>query len=114
MADKSSLERTWETLWTQLAPKDIPVPVMQYRFSQRRWRFDAALVDAKIAIELEGGVWTGGRHTTGSGFTNDCAKYNTATVNGWAILRFTSTMLRIDPASCVDQVVTLYRARALG
>lgn len=55
----------------------------------RKWRFDYAIPAAKIAIEVEGGVWTGGRHTSPKGFLNDMEKYNTATIMGWRLLRTT-------------------------
>jgi hypothetical protein len=58
------------------------------------WRFDFALVDQKIAIEVEGGVFTRGRHTRGSGFTEDCTKYNAAVRAGWRVLRYTSSMVQ--------------------
>lgn len=41
-----------------------------------------------IAVELEGGVWTGGRHTRGSGFIADCEKYNRAAAMGYFVFRF--------------------------
>jgi hypothetical protein len=64
------------------------------------WRFDFALVDQKIAIEVEGGVFTHGRHTRGSGFTDDCIKYNAATRAGWRVLRYTSAMvIKGEPVS---------------
>ena len=64
--------------------------VTEYRFHPtRRWRFDYANEQFKIAIEIEGGVWTGGRHTSGSGFTADMEKYNEAVLHGWFLLRFT-------------------------
>jgi hypothetical protein len=59
----------------------------------RRWRFDFALVSNLIAIEIEGGTWSGGRHTSGSGFRKDCEKYNEATRLGWRVYRFTSDMV---------------------
>lgn len=55
----------------------------------RKWRFDYANEQLKIAIEIEGGVWTGGRHVSGSGFMGDMEKYNEAVVLGWKLLRFT-------------------------
>jgi hypothetical protein len=64
--------------------------VAEYKFDElRRWRFDVAAVDWKIALEVEGGAFTAGRHTRGSGFIRDMEKYNRATVLGWRLLRFT-------------------------
>jgi len=63
--------------------------VAEYRFCKRRWRFDYAIPDKKIAIEIEGGVWISGRHNRASGFLKDMEKYNTATILGWRVLRFT-------------------------
>jgi len=40
-----------------------------------------------IAVEIEGGVWTGGRHTRGAGFRQDMEKYNEATAMGWRVFR---------------------------
>ena len=58
-------------------------------FPGRRWRIDFAIVDLKIGIEIEGGVWANGRHTRGKGFIEDMEKYNAAATLGWVILRFT-------------------------
>lgn len=56
----------------------------------RRWRFDFADLENKIAIECEGGIWTSGRHTRGAGFSNDTEKYNQAVLLGWRVLRYCS------------------------
>ena len=64
----------------------------------RRWRFDFAIPDLKIAIECEGGTWTNGRHTRGAGFERDCEKYNQAAIDGWRVLRFTGRMIRSGEA----------------
>lgn len=62
----------------------------EYRFvADRRFRFDLAVPEKKIAIEFEGGVWTHGRHTRGKGYINDTKKYNLAVMNGWKLLRYT-------------------------
>lgn len=67
----------------------------EYRFHPtRRWRFDYANTEHKIAIEIEGGVFTGGRHTRGKGFVNDMEKYNEAVKLGWKILRYTPQQFR--------------------
>ena len=66
----------------------LPLPETEHKFEPlRKWRFDYAWPDAKIALEVEGGVWSGGRHTRGAGFIGDMAKYNHASVLGWRVLR---------------------------
>lgn len=70
-------------------------PVREYRFAAgRRWRFDFAWPHQLLAVECEGGVWSGGRHTRGAGFIADTEKYNAATLLGWRVLRFTCEAIR--------------------
>jgi very-short-patch-repair endonuclease len=57
----------------------------------RKWRFDFAWPDIKLAVEVEGGTKSGrSRHSRGAGFEGDTDKYNTATKMGWTLFRFTS------------------------
>lgn len=78
-------------VFTTICRTDLKVEcVKEYKFHPtRRWRFDYAIPDHKIALEVEGGVWTGGRHTSPKGFLNDIEKYNTATLMGWRVFRTT-------------------------
>lgn len=63
----------------------------EYKFlHDRRFKFDIALPKKKIAVEYEGGVFSGGRHTRGKGYAKDAKKYNLATRNGWKLLRYTT------------------------
>ena len=65
-------------------------PVYEFRFHPvRKWRFDAAFVEQKLAVELEGGIWVGGRHNHPIGFLKDIEKYNAAAILGWRIIRIT-------------------------
>lgn len=67
----------------------IEKPEKEYRFHPgRKWRYDFAWPSKKVAVEIEGGVWTKGRHTRGSGFLGDMAKYNEAARLGWRVFRF--------------------------
>lgn len=62
----------------------------EYRFHPRRmWRFDYAIPEYRVALEVEGGVWTGGRHTRPGGYLGDMEKYNTAAMFGWVVVRTT-------------------------
>ena len=64
---------------------------LEHRFSKkRRFRFDIALIDYKIAIEYEGLQSKKSRHTTSKGYTEDCTKYNLAQIEGWTVLRYTA------------------------
>ncbi len=66
----------------------LPLPTPEYRFhASRRWRFDYAWPDQRVALEVDGGVWTRGRHTRGAGWLKDTEKLNAACVAGFRMLR---------------------------
>ncbi len=70
-------------------------PITEMKFDpKRRWRFDMAWPESKIALEIEGGVWSGGRHTRGAGFIKDAEKYNRAAMMGWRVLRITPDQIQ--------------------
>jgi hypothetical protein len=48
---------------------------------------DYAWPDRKLFLEVEGGIWSNGRHTRGSGYVRDLEKYNTAAAMGWRLIR---------------------------
>lgn len=86
-------------------------PEREYRFDgTRRWRCDFAWPERLLAVEIEGGVWSGGRHTTGKGFSADCEKYNALALRGWRLLRFTPDMVKSGLA--IQQVKDALRAAA--
>ena len=70
----------------------IKPPVAEYQFhSLRLWRMDYAWPQVKVAIEIEGGIYQGGDHTTSmQGVLGDIQKYNTAASMGWLVLRATT------------------------
>ena len=82
----------------------LPVPVFEYRFDPtRRWRFDMAWPERLVALEVEGGVWTGGRHSRGKGMMSDMEKYNTAVLAGWRVLRV------VPAQTCMSETVAMLR-----
>jgi very-short-patch-repair endonuclease len=77
-------------------------PRREFQFQPpRRWRFDFAFPEQRLAIECEGGIWTGGRHVRAKGFQADAEKYNAATLAGWRVLRFTGDMVKSGEALAV-------------
>lgn len=63
--------------------------VAEHKFhEERKWRFDIAIPAQKIALEYEGIMSRKSRHTTVTGYTKDCEKYNAATIAGWRVLRY--------------------------
>ena len=88
--------------WNLLAKRPGPIP--EYCFAlPRKWRFDWAFPEWKIAVEVEGNAWSvrgGGRHMQDS----DLEKYNAAAYLGWTVFRFSPGMLKRDPVGCVEMV----------
>ncbi len=77
----------------------LPEPKREMRFHPpRMWRFDFAWSTHNLAVECEGGHWTGGRHVRGAGFEKDIQKYNQAQIDGWRVLRFTASMIKSGEA----------------
>lgn len=88
----------------------LPIPVPEYQFAPpRKWRFDWAWVGHKIALEIEGGVYTRGRHLRPRGFLADIDKYNTAAIMGWRLVRCTP-----EQFAAGDGVLLLGRALREG
>jgi very-short-patch-repair endonuclease len=64
---------------------------MEYQFHpERKWQMDIAIHSHKVALEVHGGIWSGGRHTRGQGFLDDREKMNTAQMMGWRTLEFST------------------------
>jgi very-short-patch-repair endonuclease len=75
----------------------------EFKFhSTRKWRADFAHLDSRTLIEIEGGIFTNGRHTRGAGYAADLEKYLEATLAGWRVVRLGPRELKIET---VDRVV---------
>ncbi|ENN6004701.1 DUF559 domain-containing protein [Acinetobacter baumannii] len=67
----------------------------EYKFHPtRKWRADFLLTGTKILVEVEGGIWSGGRHTRGKGYLGDMEKYNEAAAMGYKVLRFSTEQVK--------------------
>ena len=77
----------------------VPAVIREFRFAPpRMFRADFAWPAHMILAEIEGGVWTGGRHTRGAGFTKDCEKQNYAAALGYRVFRFTGDQVKSGAA----------------
>lgn len=90
----------WErNLEFQIQAVRLPVPQTQYRFAPpRRWTFDFCWPMVRLALEVEGGIWIGGRHNRAAGFERDIEKYNEAALRGYAVLRVTTRQVKTGAA----------------
>lgn len=69
--------------------------VEEFQFCKsRRFRADYAIPDKMILIEFEGIIAGKSRHTTITGYSRDCIKYNLAAILGFRVLRYTALNFR--------------------
>jgi len=100
---KQELKRSFEFI---LKVNGIDLDKTEYMFhATRKWRSDYAWPDKNLLVELEGGVFTQGRHTRSMGFIGDCDKYNAAALDGWTILRYTVEHINKRPAVVAEQIL---------
>jgi hypothetical protein len=87
----------------------VPTPQSEYKFHPtRKWRFDWAWTKQKLALEVDGGVWSGGRHTRGSGFIGDMEKFNEAAKLGWRIIKCTpQDLFKIKTLELIQECLKL-------
>lgn len=86
----------------------LPLPVAERtEVPPRRFRFDYAWEQHRVALEVEGGVYTRGRHTRPTGFLKDIEKYNLAASLGWRLLRTTPSGLHdLETIALIRQTLT--------
>lgn len=78
-----------ETFALQIRALGLPEPVREYpAIKGRKFRFDFAWIDARLLVEINGGTFTQGGHSTGTGIRRDYEKANLATLQGWRVLMF--------------------------
>lgn len=79
----------------QMRAAGLPEPVREAVFAPpRRWRFDFAWPERLIALEVDGGTRSGGRHVRGDGYEQDVLKLDEAAILGWLVLRVTGAMVQ--------------------
>ncbi len=71
----------------------------------RKWRADFLIGivpgddGPKVLVEVDGGSWTGGRHTSGTGFEKDAEKASAAAIAGYRVIRCTPR--QVESGECL-------------
>jgi very-short-patch-repair endonuclease len=90
----SRLEDRFLMLWKASGGPQLE---REYRFhTERRWRADFAQMEARVLIEVEGGIWVNGRHNRAAGFNADLEKYLEAGLAGWRVFRFGPDQITLE------------------
>lgn len=109
MKPDQDLGRAFDTLWMQVGGQSLTT---EHRFdTERKFRFDRAYLEAKVAIEIDGATWANGRHTREPGYSHDCEKINLAQSQGWLVFRLTRPMLECNPHYHLTMIKNTIAAR---
>ena len=101
-----ALKKSAREKWERVFAKQLDAMEWKYKrefifHPDRDWRFDFMIphpylvrnMEDAILIDIQGGIWSGGAHVRGKGYTNDIEKMNAATSMGYQVYWFTSGMV---------------------
>ena len=82
---RSSYNPTIVNAW--LKEQGIPCPMYELTFAlPRKWRFDLAWPGHRLALEVQGGIFAGGRHNRGAALLKEWEKLNEAAALGYRVM----------------------------
>ena len=87
---RNQFAATFEATWRLLGGPELETEHVFH--PERKWRADYLHRPSMTIIELEGGVYSKGRHTRAGGFIEDCFKYNAATMLNYRLIRIGTGM----------------------
>lgn len=98
MSRPTKLEAMVLRAWVNLAP-NMPIPRHNYRFDlpHSRREIDWAWPEAKVGIEVQGGVHINGAHVRARGLRADYEKLNDLIDDDWKVFYLTTDMVVDDP-----------------
>lgn len=112
MKPMTTIEAKFALLWG-CEQINGPALVRQHKFHpDRKWLFDFANPESRVAIELEGGTWAGyqrggarrgGWHQNPKVYAANCEKYRAAELMGWHVFRFTTEQVTFDEVKPVAE-----------
>jgi len=88
-----------DQLLLQIKAAGLPIPEREWLLHDRLgYRLDFAWWQERLAVEVDGATWAGGRHNRGGGYEADRRKLNFAALLGWRVLGFTRSMIESGEA----------------
>jgi very-short-patch-repair endonuclease len=90
----STLENKFALVWRALGGPKLEREVVFHPV--RKWRFDFAHPETRVAIEIQGGTFGRGRHSRHAGIKGDCEKFNAALLEGWSVFLLTGDMINVQ------------------
>lgn len=124
MVEREKVSELSQKMWMEIVASGIKKPDVEHIFHPtRKWRFDFAWIEEKVALEVHGGVfkrtsskqsketkwlserfgiqvqgtkkeYQGGRHNQGKGFIQDREKMNEAQLLGWIVIEVTNEHIK--------------------
>lgn len=92
------------------ADAKLPQPAAEYQFAPpRRWRFDFAWPEQRLALEVDGITPSGGRHQRFVGYMADCEKKLAAQVAGWRVIVVPSPWITSKKHARPNEIVAAVR-----
>lgn len=68
----------------------LPPPTIEYPFAKeamgRKWRLDFVFLEAKLGVEVQGGLFSGGRHVRGAALVGEHEKLNALAELGYRVI----------------------------
>lgn len=102
-SERCKHQTAFRTVWKGLGYAPLAEEVKLFPEDNRR--FDFAHIGARVAIEIQGGIWKKGGHSTGKGIMRDCRKAFDATMLGWVVLQLTPDMIGVIPLQKIRELI---------
>ncbi|MGL5078615.1 MAG: hypothetical protein ACRDBG_22680 [Waterburya sp.] len=94
---KSTLESKFIALWDNFKSEEELELAREVRLvPSRRYKFDFVHKESRVAIEINGGTWGIGGHSSGKGLNRDYEKLNLAQMHGFLVFQLSSSMITLD------------------
>ena len=90
-----------------LQASHLPTPVRQFRATPpRKFAWDFAWPALRLLVDVQGGTWKLGGHSSGTGIARDAVKLNLATLAGYRVLLVTTNHVQSGQAlAWIEQAI---------